>query len=391
MAIEVDVNGNVLTFPDIPADVLATYPYAAICGLTDSSTGEVSSEMGYLIVSDAPAWFVSADLVGTDTFLFATGFDETAGEFLYGSGGICMYAPAYGATDWVAVDGFDPMLQLESGMILVWANYIIYYLGIDDNDMPVFTDEVYFATADPPPEEYAVTRTWLVAIADEVRRLTSTTDTLTTEEMQSALENVDSEYTVHDTEDSLVSMTLAGDYANDRVTSIREYAFYKCGIKSANFPIATEIGQYAFYYCSKLATVNFPLVRTIGTEAFRSCTSLTKAVFPLVTSIVSQTFYASGVEELDLPSVTSIANYALNQSDLATLILRSGTVCSLGGTKALSGTPIEEGTGYIYVPSALVDTYKAAENWSTYAAQFRALEDYTVDGTTTGALDESKI
>ena len=34
---------------------------------------------------------------------------------------------------------------------------------------------------------------------------------------------------------------------------------------------------------------------------------------------------------------------------------------------------------------------QAATNWSTYAAQFRALEDYTVDGTTTGELDETKI
>lgn len=47
--------------------------------------------------------------------------------------------------------------------------------------------------------------------------------------------------------------------------------------------------------------------------------------------------------------------------------------------------------GYIYVPSAMVDTLKATDVWSTYATQIRALEDYTVDGTTTGELDESKI
>lgn len=40
---------------------------------------------------------------------------------------------------------------------------------------------------------------------------------------------------------------------------------------------------------------------------------------------------------------------------------------------------------------ALVDSYKAATNWSTYATQFRALEDYTVDGTITGELDSTKI
>lgn len=49
------------------------------------------------------------------------------------------------------------------------------------------------------------------------------------------------------------------------------------------------------------------------------------------------------------------------------------------------------GTGYIYVPAASVDVYKNVGGWKAYAAQFRALEDYTVDGTITGELDESKI
>ena len=74
------------------------------------------------------------------------------------------------------------------------------------------------------------------------------------------------------------------------------------------------------------------------------------------------------------------------------MILRNTEkACGLSNTSALSGTPIESGSGYIYVPAALVDSYKTASNWSTYANQFRALEDYTVDGTTTGALDDSKV
>ena len=63
----------------------------------------------------------------------------------------------------------------------------------------------------------------------------------------------------------------------------------------------------------------------------------------------------------------------------------------LSNTSAFNSTPITFGTGYIYAPRALVDSYKAATNWSTYADQICALEDYTVDGTTTGALDETKI
>lgn len=32
--------------------------------------------------------------------------------------------------------------------------------------------------------------------------------------------------------------------------------------------------------------------------------------------------------------------------------------------------------GYIYVPAALIDEYKTATNWATFADQFRAIEDY---------------
>ena len=78
--------------------------------------------------------------------------------------------------------------------------------------------------------------------------------------------------------------------------------------------------------------------------------------------------------------------------ELKTLILPNPEkTVTLSGWGWFGGTPIASGTGYIYVPSTLVETYKTATNWSTFANQFRALEDYTVDGTTTGELDESKI
>lgn len=94
----------------------------------------------------------------------------------------------------------------------------------------------------------------------------------------------------------------------------------------------------------------------------------------------------------DFQAATSIGISAFHGcSALTALILRSATMCELSSTDAFSSTPIASGTGYIYVPAALVDSYKEATNWKTYASQFRALEDYTVDGTTTGALDETKI
>jgi hypothetical protein len=44
--------------------------------------------------------------------------------------------------------------------------------------------------------------------------------------------------------------------------------------------------------------------------------------------------------------------------------------------KVFLNTPIESGTGYIYVPSVLIDYYRADTNWATFESQFRAIEDY---------------
>lgn len=102
----------------------------------------------------------------------------------------------------------------------------------------------------------------------------------------------------------------------------------------------------------------------LGSHAFNGCTAL---------------------KFTDLPSLKTMAGGVLNECiSLVALILRSETMCTLGGT--FSNDPFTAGTGYIYVPSALLDTYKAATNWSTYADQFRAIEDYTVDGTVMGTF-----
>ena len=63
----------------------------------------------------------------------------------------------------------------------------------------------------------------------------------------------------------------------------------------------------------------------------------------------------------------------------------------LTGTVNATYNPNGDKDCYIYVPRDMVDTLKSATNWSTYSDQIRALEDYTVDGTTTGDLDETKI
>lgn len=122
--------------------------------------------------------------------------------------------------------------------------------------------------------------------------------------------------------------------------------------------------------------------------------SITKLLSETVTKVRNSCFKnCSTLTSVDLPEVTSIRMYCFeNCTQLLALILRNtDTVCDLVYKNVFDNTPIASGTGYIYVPKALVESYKTATNWVTYANQFRALEDYTVDGTVTGALDTSKI
>lgn len=200
----------------------------------------------------------------------------------------------------------------------------------------------------------------------------------------------------------LIEGTVPVDLVNNQVIAVRLRAFYACpNLRSVDLPVATSIGNYAFEECRALTTANMPAVTSTGNNAFNKCSSLTTANFPAVTSIANFAFSSCSVLTIaDFTVATSIGTYAFYScSALTTLILRNtAKVATLSNTSALDDTPIKSGTGYIYVPKSLLsDTdaskdYRRATNWSTYAAaQFRALEDYTVDGTVTGELDPNKI
>ena len=166
--------------------------------------------------------------------------------------------------------------------------------------------------------------------------------------------------------------------ADNSIETIGEYAFCNCtSLTEASFQNCTAVGVYAFDK-SGLVTADFPKLKKVTQNSFASCTSLKNIGLPEAVQLTSNSFpWCITLEKIDLPKVT-ILNTAVFKEDsmLSTLILRSNTCCTLTGINSFDGTPIASGTGYIYVPSALVDRYKTATNWSAFANQFRAIEDY---------------
>ena len=106
--------------------------------------------------------------------------------------------------------------------------------------------------------------------------------------------------------------------------------------------------------------------------------SLTTYTNSRVTSIATCAFYSwRTLQKADFSNLSKINTYAFtNCSAMTALILRKTSRCNLSSTNALQGSSVASGTGYIYVPRSLVSSYKTATNWSTYANQFRAIEDY---------------
>lgn len=191
----------------------------------------------------------------------------------------------------------------------------------------------------------------------------------------------------------IISRTIE-ELKDDKITMVRMSAFYQCHkLVEVDLPSVTVIGNNAFRECSVLAKVNIPSAKHLVGASFYKCGALTSINAPNVERIESDTFsYCSELVKLDLPKATDILTKVFAYSPkFSALILRKEGVATLQNVAAFIETPIANGTGYIYVPRALVDSYKTATNWSVYASQFRALEDYTVDGTITGELDESKI
>lgn len=175
------------------------------------------------------------------------------------------------------------------------------------------------------------------------------------------------------------------------VASVRQYAFRGAtALVSVNLPKATNVATNAFYGCSKLTSVNMPLVNTMGDNVFNSCSVLASIVLPSLTSCGSYTFRACPkLVTVDLPKIPNIAAGLFYYSYvLRTVILRSETLVPLANTNAFTNcyhiTGVTNNTynpnglkdGYIYVPKTLIEDYKSATNWSTYATQFRAIEDY---------------
>lgn len=186
------------------------------------------------------------------------------------------------------------------------------------------------------------------------------------------------------------------------LTSTASYLFSGCAaLETVDFPLLESIGQYTFQNCRGLKVLSFPRVKTINSYAFDGCTGVTSVSFPEATSVQQYAFKNVPVWKLALPKATNLGTYLNNGNgaaevdlsakpsipsnafygayNMTSLVLRNPAQLTLSATSAFTNTPIANGYGWIYVPAELVDTYRAASNWSTYASQIVPLDNYPLE------------
>lgn len=189
---------------------------------------------------------------------------------------------------------------------------------------------------------------------------------------------------------NLRSIAISAD-----VTNIAPYAFESCtALGSIVTPIgATSVAADAFSDCFALTSIAIPIgVTSIESVAFAGCYNLTSITIPPnVTNIGGRSFsYCYRLPSITIPDgVTNIGPQAFrNDYTLTSIAIPPGaTNFTLAAFAECSGivlydfsrhtaVPTLGGTGVfekiapdceIRVPAALVDEWKAAKNWATYA------------------------
>lgn len=162
------------------------------------------------------------------------------------------------------------------------------------------------------------------------------------------------------------------------ITAIKERMFDKTYfINKFILPnTVTRIDGYAFRDCGSLQYIYLPAsITTFGTTPFSGSALEEADVHCNVSGDVffgSENLHTVKIREevTEIGGACFMKCYALNK-----IIVYGNRVCTLNAEFAFgdntivpdSATPIKNGTGYIYVPSHLVEDYKAATNWSLFA------------------------
>ena len=121
----------------------------------------------------------------------------------------------------------------------------------------------------------------------------------------------------------------------------------------------------------------FTRLTSIADSAFRECSNLSEIDIPdFIKSIERMAFQSNNLANVVLPaSVASLGDSSFRRNDNTRVIMQTCTLLRNSVVTIFGNTFSGQTTTQFYVPSELVDSYKAATNWSSLASRIHAIED----------------
>ena len=162
-------------------------------------------------------------------------------------------------------------------------------------------------------------------------------------------------------------------YNNTTIVTFSELALFK---NVTILPVGRS-NQSLFNGCTNLTTVNLDNVTNVGNYTFNSCTKLVN---------LGDTRKITNWGQNNVTGASHIT-FGENFSTMGGLCLAKNTICkwvkilNTTSVASLTGTKLnyESTVPKIYVPDSLVDSYKAATNWSGYASYIFPLSQFATD------------
>ena len=182
----------------------------------------------------------------------------------------------------------------------------------------------------------------------------------------------------------------------DSVTSIGEFAFFYCGFKDLRIGSGlTNLCDSSFTFLPNVSAITVDanntvydsrnncnaIIETSTNKLIQGCintvipNSVTSIRDGVLSSLIGRMYagaFTSTIESITIPSnVTYIGTYAFNMCENLTSVTVEATTPPTLGEHAFDSNASGR---KIYVPTASVDIYKAATNWSGYAEDIEAIQ-----------------
>lgn len=287
--------------------------------------------------------------------------------------------------------------------------------------------------------KYLVDGEDLTAIADAVREKKGTTNPILFEDIGKEIANIQDDFFEKYMARSFVTFESDTEYPIrygmfrnckelisvdcPNVPLVEHEAFrFASKLQEVILPSVTQLDPYAFASCTKLETLNLPSIKLLRGNTLNQCTALEDfpyfgnlqeiggyefrqcpikqkvwdfenlvkiaAQYPLSEASAEVIIFRKAINDrldrsfhgmpnlrvVELYKAFQIGRYAFqNSPNFEALILRdTDNIFGISNIDVLTSNT----NFYAYVPASMLDSYKAASNWSAHPERIRAIEDY---------------